>query len=272
MINFRKLFRKKCAVIGMVHVKALPGTPQYQNNIEKIISHASKETEIYLKNELDAIMIENMHDIPYVQSKHFGPEIVATMSRVCTEIRKIVPLTTPCGIQVLSCGNKEAIAISKACNFNFIRAEGFVFGHIGDEGYTDANGGNLLRYRKMIGADDVLVLTDIKKKHSSHAITNDVTLEETAKAAEFFLSDGLILTGTATGMPAKVDELSNLRKSTKLPILVGSGVTEANLENYFEADGLIVGSDFKNGGVWSETVDEERVKKFMGKIRTLRIN
>ncbi|MED6243808.1 hypothetical protein ATANTOWER_027288 [Ataeniobius toweri] len=34
---------------------------------------------------------------------------------------------------------------------------------------------------------------------SSHALTSDVTIKDTARAAEFFLSDGLIITGAATG-------------------------------------------------------------------------
>lgn len=59
----------------------------------------------------------------------------------------------------------EAVAIAQACAFNFIRAEGFVFSHIADEGFTDANAGTLLRYRKNIGAEDILVFADIKKKH-----------------------------------------------------------------------------------------------------------
>lgn len=66
---------------------------------------------------------------------------------------------------MLSCGNKEALAIAKVCSLNFIRAEGYVFSHIGDEGFTDANAGKLLRYRKQISAEDVLVFADIKKKH-----------------------------------------------------------------------------------------------------------
>lgn len=66
---------------------------------------------------------------------------------------------------MLACGNKQAIAIAQATNFNFIRAEGFVFSHVADEGFTDADAGQLLRYRKSIGADNVLVFTDIKKKH-----------------------------------------------------------------------------------------------------------
>lgn len=34
---------------------------------------------------------------------------------------------------------------------------------------------------------------------SAHAVTSDVSLVEMAKAAEFFGSDGVIVTGTATG-------------------------------------------------------------------------
>jgi len=43
--------------------------------------------------------------------------------------------------------------------------------------------------------------------HSSHAITHDVSLIETAKAAEFFLTNGIVVTGTATGQPAKPSDV-----------------------------------------------------------------
>jgi LmbE family N-acetylglucosaminyl deacetylase len=64
------------------------------------------------------------------------------------------------------------------------------------------------RYRKALGADDVLVFCDIKKKHSAHSITSDVDIAETAKAAEFFGADGVIVTGTATGAEANQEELA----------------------------------------------------------------
>lgn len=41
-----------------------------------------------------------MHDVPYVQSKHFGPEVTATMTRICNELRKTVPNDKPIGLQV----------------------------------------------------------------------------------------------------------------------------------------------------------------------------
>lgn len=135
-----------------------------------------------------------MHDVPYVQNENIGPEVIASMARVSAEIKQILR-NIPCGVQMLASGNCQALAIAKAANLQFIRAEGFVFSHVADEGFTDACAGNLLRYRKQIDAENILIFTDVKKKHSSHSITNDVSLLETVHAAEFFLTDGVILTG-----------------------------------------------------------------------------
>lgn len=138
--------------------------------------------------------MENMHDVPYIQNEMIGPEVIASMTRIATEVKKIMS-KTPCGIQVLASANCQALAIAKAADLQFIRVEGFVFSHIADEGFTDACAGRLLRYRKQIDSENILVFTDLKKKHSSHSITNDVSLLETVHAAEFFLTDGVILTG-----------------------------------------------------------------------------
>ena len=104
-----------------------------------------------------------MHDIPYL-NRHVGPEIVAAMSVVCNEVKREVQ-NLPCGVQILAGANTEALAVAKAAGLDFIRAEGFVFSHVADEGLMNSDAGEILRYRKQIGADDVLVFTDIKKKH-----------------------------------------------------------------------------------------------------------
>ncbi|XP_076236385.1 uncharacterized protein F13E9.13, mitochondrial [Calliopsis andreniformis] len=270
MYNFHKFFQKgRCSVIGMVHVGALPGTPLYNGNTNKIINNAIKDAVIYKECNVDGILVENMHDIPYIQSKNSSPETTSMMTRICTEIRKILPENIPCGVQILAGCNKEAIAVAKAANFQFIRAEGFVFSHIADEGFTDACAGSLLRYRKQINANDVLVFADIKKKHSSHAITSDVSLSETVKAAEFFLADGIILTGSATGDPANVAELAKVKHTAKGPVLVGSGVTINNIENYLSSDAVIIGSHFKFNGAWKNAVEKDRVNNFMEKLQIL---
>ncbi len=56
---------------------------------------------------------------------------------------------------------------------------------------------------------------------SAHAITADVSIAETAKAAEFFLSDGVIVTGAATAVPADLKDLLSVKKAVKIPVLIG---------------------------------------------------
>ncbi|XP_076184124.1 uncharacterized protein F13E9.13, mitochondrial isoform X2 [Ptiloglossa arizonensis] len=253
----------------MVHVGGLPGTPLYSGNTTKIINDAVNDAIIYRDCNIDGILVENMHDIPYVRSRDLFPETISMMTRVCIEIKRILPENIPCGIQILAGCNKEAIAVAKATNFQFIRAEGFVFSHIADEGFIDACAGSLLRYRKQIDANDVLIFADIKKKHSSHAVTSDVSLSETVKAAEFFLADGIILTGTATGDPVKTTELTEVKEVAKGPVFVGSGVTIENMENYIHSDGMIIGSYFKVNGVWKNAIDKNKVNNFMTKLRKL---
>ena len=268
MKKFLKIFKRRQVIIGMIHVKALPGTPNYQNNNTQIIEEALKEAQIYKKAGIDALAIENMHDVPYIKND-VGHEVSAMMTVIGHEIKKETDL--PCGIQILSSANRAALAVAKAANLDFIRAEGFVYGHLADEGYIDSCAGDLLRYRKQINAEQVAVFTDIKKKHSAHAITADVSLVETAKTAEYFLSDGLIITGTSTGEEANLEEIQAVKTTCKIPVIVGSGVTFDNLKNYLSvADALIVGSYFKDNGHWAGALSYDKVVRFMEKVNNLR--
>ncbi|XP_037553561.1 uncharacterized protein F13E9.13, mitochondrial [Nematolebias whitei] len=267
-MKFLNLFgRLKSVVIGMIHVKALPGTPLGCLKISQITDEACREAEVYLDAGIDGLIVENMHDVPY--SFSVGPEVCASMTAVCLAVRSVCP-TLPLGVQILSSANQQALAVALASGLDFIRAEGFVFSHVADEGLLNACAGDLLRYRKQIEAENVQIFTDIKKKHSSHALTSDVTIKETARAAEFFLSDGLILTGAATGEQADPAELREVSQSVRIPVLIGSGVTYDNIESYLDAHAVIIGSHFKLGGHWANAVDPDRVKRFMAKIRDLR--
>ncbi|KAG8562691.1 hypothetical protein GDO81_015769 [Engystomops pustulosus] len=208
-----------------------------------------------------------MNDIPY--TLNVGPEVTASMATVCAAVRQTCP-QIPLGVQVLACANQQALAVALAAGLNFIRAESFVFSHVADEGLVDACAGDLLRYRKIIGAEHVQIFADIKKKHSSHAVTADVTISETAKAAEFFLADGVILTGVSTGEEADPRELKEVQRSVKIPVLIGSGVTLDNVEKYTNANALIIGSYFKHHGDWRNNVDYDKVMTFLDKIHKLR--
>jgi membrane complex biogenesis BtpA family protein len=249
------LFGVRRALIGMLHVPPLPGTPSAGPAIPQLIESMVAEARLYREAGYQGLLLENMHDRPYLKGA-VGPEIVAAMSVVGREVRRAVDL--PLGIQILAGANQAALAVAHSCGASFVRVEGFVFAHVADEGLIEASAGALLRYRRHIGAESVRIFADIKKKHAAHALTADVPLADTAQAAEFFLADGVIVTGTATGHPADPDEVASVKRQVSLPVLVGSGVSPDNLDRYAAADALIVGSWVKRGGVWSAPLDRER--------------
>lgn len=257
---------RRARLIGMVHVGALPGTPFSSLSVQQLIDQAILEAKQIEDTGFDAIIVENMHDAPYVHGDQLGPEIVATMSRLTLAVREAVSI--PVGVQILSGGNRHAIAVAHANGLPFIRCENFVFAHIADEGLLpEAEAGPLLRYRKAIGAESVKIFCDLKKKHASHAITSDLSISECAHAAEFFGADGFIVTGLSTGRAAELDDVRAVRESTDLPVLVGSGVTPGYAEALSEyADALIVGSYIKYDGIWKNPVDPARVKAIVDAI------
>ncbi len=255
-------------VIAMIHVDPLPGTPLWGGSMKKVLDKAVKEALLYKECGVDMVAVENMHDTPYL-NRNVGPEISASMAVVGYEVKRASSL--PCGIQILAGANKEALACAFAAGLDFIRAEGFVFSHIADEGLINSCAGELLRYRSSIGANEIPVFTDIKKKHSSHAITSDVDIAETARAAEFFRSDGVIITGRSTGLQADLEEIKTVKLSIGIPVLVGSGVTIDNVGSYLNiSDAIIVGSWFKHESKWQNPINTDKVKLFMEKVRKLR--
>jgi len=256
------------AVCGMIHVGALPGTPCATVDTAALTSRAAREAALLQECGVDAVMIENMHDAPYLRGS-VGPEVVAAMTAVGLAVRAAAP-QAPLGVQVLAGANRESLAVALACGADFIRVEGFVFAHVGDEGLHESCAGDLLRYRRAIGADRIAVLADIKKKHSSHALTADLSLAETARAAEFFRADGLIVTGEATGRAASPADLAAVRQATPLPVAIGSGLDPSNAADYAAADLFIVGSWIKEGGDWRNPPDADRVRRFVKAVHGLR--
>jgi len=259
------LFGASRALIGVIHLEALPGTPCNRSDVATIAERAAVEARIYESAGFHGLAIENTHDRPYLKGS-VGPEIGAAMAVVGAEIRRATKL--PLGIQVLAGANSWAIAVAHACGADFVRVEGFVFAHVADEGIIESSAGALLRYRRAIGADRVRIFADIKKKHSAHAITADVDIVETAKAAEFFQADGIIVSGVSTGEAADPDEVRDVSKAVKIPTLIGSGITPENIHNY-AADAFIVGSSVKRDGVWSGPLDEGRVRLLVNAWRQL---
>jgi len=58
----------------------------------------------------------------------------------------------------------------------------------------------------------------------------------------------------------------------QIPVLVGSGVTDKNVDQYADANAFIIGSHFKVNGHWSEELDSRKIARFMDQINQMRDN
>jgi membrane complex biogenesis BtpA family protein len=261
------LFSRIKPVVGVIHVGALPGTPRNAKSVSQLVDVARNEARLYREGGVDAVYIENMHDVPYLRGA-VGPEIVAAMTLIGSEVKAQCGL--PVGIQILAGANLEAMAVAHAAGLDFIRAEGYAYAHVADEGLIQSSAAGLLRYRRMIGAEKVQVWTDVKKKHSAHAITADVSLGETAETVEFMGADCVIVTGTATGKSPTIADVLEAKSHCNLPVVLGSGINKQNVKEFYNhADGFIVGSSFKVDGHWANAIDPNRINEFIDVLKTL---
>src|SRR5919206_997046 len=101
---FTSLFGDRKPVVGVIHVGALPGTPASARTVAEITEAAVREAAAYRSAGVDALMVENMHDVPYMRGG-VGPEIVAAMAVVGRAGKEGAGL--PAGVQILAGAKAE---------------------------------------------------------------------------------------------------------------------------------------------------------------------
>ncbi len=268
---FIDIFKTDKPVIGMVHLKPLPGTPGYDQRLGMswIIEHAAAEAERLAEGGIDGIQIENQFDKPFCKPDDIGPEIVAAITAASSAVRKAVNI--PIGINVHLNGIRQALAIANAVGAEWIRAFELANAYISNSGIIEAAAPEALRYRRMLNAENIRIFGDFHVKHGSHFIISDRTLEEQAEDIETSGGSAVILTSTATGKAPSVEDAQLVRNATSLPILIGSGFSSVNAGELLEyVDGAIVGSSLKVDGKIKEDTDPERVKELMTVVNSIR--
>src|SRR3954469_703399 len=230
----------------MIAVLPLPGSPRHSGDDDPIVKQALSDLQHYIKAGVEAIVLENSHDLPYVKPP-LPRRAIEVMTRVARAIRR--EFDGPIGLQMLEAANLTALEIAAAADLDFLRVEAYVFAHVGGAGIIEGCAGQLLRRRKELKADHIRIFGDVKKKHCSHALTGDLGILDEVKQAEFFLVDGVIVTGARTTEPPDLAELRRVKKGARVPVIIGSGLTPENIKTYFDlADGFIVGSTFREKG------------------------
>ncbi len=255
-----EIFGRGKALIGMIHVPPLPGAPRYKGGgMPAILDACFHDAEALLSGGIHGLIVENHGDIPFRKPGRMGPETSACLAVVADRLAQ--RFDAPIGINVLANAAIPALAVAAASGARFIRVNQWANAYVANEGIIEGEAAEALRYRAALRADGVKVFADSHVKHGSHAITADRTIAELTRDLAFFDADAVIATGQRTGDSATMEEIDQIAAASHLPLLVGSGVTPANVAAILgRTDGAIVASSLKVDGVWWNPVEPARVR------------
>lgn len=255
----KKLFNTESPIIGMVHLKALPGSANFDGDMDKIYEAAIADAKALEAGGVSGIMVENDGDLPY--SHMLSTEQTAALAALTAVIKQNV--NVPVGVDAAFSDYESAIACAKAARANFVRIPVFVDTVVSFNGIMEACSHKALKFRSDIKANEVRILADIQVKYTK-LLNPSITLEESAKWAQIAGADAVIVTGSHTGGETPIEAVKRAKKATALPIFIGSGVSTENVALQLSiATGAIVGSSLKSNGA----IDEVKVKELMDKLK-----
>lgn len=261
----KALFAKSPFVIGMVHLKPLPGSPRYQGPFSEVIESAKEDTVNLAKGGVDGIMVENFFDAPFAP-RRVETETIAAMSIAQREVvaaAKAVNTKLRMGINVLRNDGLSALAIASVSSTDFIRVNVLSAARVSDQGIIEGIAYQLARYRAALGAKHIKIFADLDVKHSAALakIPKEIEAEDLVHRGA---ADGIIVTGPSTGRAIDASILDGGLENLGVPIIVGSGVNAETVGKLSSrVDGFIVGTSLKLDGRIEGAVDVNRVRAFI---------
>lgn len=234
-MTFQKLFPNGKAIIAMLHLKG--------DGLEDILARAKKEIEIYYRNGVDAVLVEN----------YFGS--ATDCEWVLEYLQKNYP-DQVYGVNIL--GNVPfAFDLANRYDAKFIQIDS-VCGHLTPSYEKSFE----VQLNKLRSASNALVFGGVRFKYqpvlSGRTVEEDLAIGKTR-------CDAVVVTGSGTGLLTPERKIATFRQELgDFPLITGAGVTAVTIADTLkQCDGVIVGSWLKVGHKDEEDVCEDYVKEFV---------
>lgn len=242
----------------MIHLPPLLSIKGFSGT-ENAIAGALADLLALEMAEFDGALIENDNDKPHTE---FANEAqIASFSIIANEVCKKAKI--PIGVQMMLNDWHASFAIAKAVSAKFTRLDVFV-DHVNSKwGEINPAPKKIVAYKNEI-YPELLFLTDIQVKYKT--MIKPRPLATSAELAIHYGTNGLVITGEATGVETSIEKIKEVReKFPHFPIFVGAGVNEKNIQEQFSiANGAIVGTSIKSG----EKIDLHKAIRLKKKIRS----
>lgn len=262
----KEVFGTEKVIIGLLHLKALPGDPFYNGDMEEVITRARLDLEALQSGGVDGVLITNEFSLPY--EKQVSKVTLAAMGRVVGALDG--QFTVPYGVEAIYDAD-ATIEVCAATEAQFSRCV-FTGAYAGDLGMVDRDIAKTLRLRKALDMQDLKLFYFVNSE--GEVYLNDRPIDEITKTMIFNCHpEALVVAGGMAGSSPQDTMLKKVKDNSNddIPVFCGTGCNRDNIEQIFQiADGAFVGTTFKKDGKFEEAVEYERVKEFMDKVRTIR--
>ena len=265
MLNLAEIFGTIKPVFGMIHLAPLPGAPRYGGRMSDVLGRAIRDAEALHKAGVDALVVENFNDEPFF-TETTEPETVSAMTLAAQKVAEATGL--PLGVNVLRNSWKAAMAIAAVVGARFIRLNILTDVMVTDQGLVSSPSAQLLRYRRMLGADDILIFADINSKHAAPVTSRplEVIAHDMVDRGG---ADALLISGHSSSDPPNPEDIERLRQAVPgVPLVLGSGMSLETVDFLNHADGTIFGFGAKPD--LKAPVDPEMALAFMQAVRDIR--
>ena len=163
-----------------------------------------------------------------------------------------------------------AMAVAHATGASFIR-EVLTGTYESDMGLWSPNAGEVLRFRRQIGADNVRVFFNVVPEFAASLGTRTIA-QRARSAVTSALADVILISGPMASVAPQVDDFEPIKNAVgDVPVFVNTGAKPKNVADYLKmADGVIVGSSLKVDGYTWNPVEPQRVELFMDCVHKVR--
>lgn len=251
-------------LVGMVHLRPLPGSPGYVGSIEDVVADAVARARTLADAGFPALMVENFGDVPFYADR--VPAVtVAAMTRCVEAVKEATGLSV--GVNVLRNDVESALSVAAATGAQFVRVNVLTGTMFTDQGPIVGRASEVIRLRERL-CPDVAIWADVLVKHA--VPPPGLTLEQAAADTwQRGGADALIVSGSGTGHAPDLDRFEQVRAAAPhAPLVAGSGADPSNLpEIAARCDHVIVGTYLEREGIPGAPLDPERLEAFMGTAR-----
>lgn len=263
----KALFSTERPIIGLLHLRPLPGDPFFgsDDTIQGVIDAARADLLALQEGGVDGVLVTNEFSLPY--EKKVSAVTTASMGMVIGALSSL--FTVPFGAEAIYDGD-ATIELCAATGASFTRCL-FTGAWAGDLGLIDRNVAHTLRLKRSLNLDKLRLFYFVTSE--GEVFLNDRPTVEIAKTLLFNCRpDCLVVGGSAPGDNPGPELIRTVKQAVgEVPVLCGTGCRLENVADILAAgNGVFVGTTFKRDGKFENPIDAARVKAFMDRVKEIR--